>query len=140
MNNQRGKKGRGGWVRGVRGGSTERSLVKKRKKRVKKKVKKKQPLLCWVFEVLPPADTGVQMHPKAHRLSLAILLCFLAASLVFSPFHLLRIPSSSPSVCSRDPLCPPVLIPLVFCPGFDICSQKDQQHTSGPFLLLPPLL
>lgn len=33
----------------------------------------------------------------------------------------------------------PQYLPLVCCPGFDIYSQKDQQHTLDPFLQLPRL-
>ena len=59
----------------------------------KKSEKAKPPLLCWLFEVLPPADTGTQTHTKAHSLSLSLplFLGFLAASRSLS-----LLPLSSP--------------------------------------------
>lgn len=117
-------------------GMGDQTQVKLRWKKEKSE-KAKQPLLCLVFEVLPLADIGIQTHTKAHRLSL-LFLCFLSASLASPSF----ISSTSlhlyPFFAPGIPRVPHYL-PLVCCPGFDISSQKDQQHTLGPFLQLPRL-
>lgn len=49
----------------------------------KKREKEKQPLLCWVFEVLPPADIGV--HTDKGKQAASLSLCFLSASLCHLP-------------------------------------------------------
>lgn len=114
MNNQKGEEG----------DPTREELWLGKKKRRSEKAK--QPLLCWLFEVLPPADTGAQTHTKAHRLALPLFLSVLAAfSLSLSPPSFI----SSTSLHLYPwfaPGIPPVpqYLPLVCCPGFDICSRK----------------
>ena len=103
MNNQKGVEG---------GIQHERSFGEEKKW---KNEKAKQPLLCWVFEVLPPADTGTQRHTKAHRLSLSLSLSLplplFSLCLSLSPPSFISSTSLHlhPSVCSRDPPCPTVL-------------------------------
>lgn len=83
MNNQKGEEG---------GIQHERSFggIKKKKTR-KKSEKAKQPLLCWVFEVLL-ADTGVQTHKSTQSLSLTLSLCFLLSFLSLLPLSSLPHP------------------------------------------------
>ena len=95
------------------------------------------PLALWS----PSSSRHWYTHACTHKgtQALSLSLCCISVSLyLFFLFHLLHIPSSLPLVCSRDPPVPQYL-PLVCCPGFDICLQKDQQHTLDPFLQLPRL-
>lgn len=89
MNNQRGKEG-GGIQR-------ERSFGEKKKWKSEAAF-----ALLGLWSPSSSRHWYTDTHTKAHRLSLSLFS-------LFCLFHLLRIPSSLPSVGSRDPPCPPVL-------------------------------
>lgn len=128
MNNQKGEEG----------DPTREELWLGKKKRRSEKAK--QPLLCWLFEVLPPADTGAQTHTKAHRLALPLFLSVLAA---FS-LSLSLLPLSSPphpfiftlGLLQGSPLSPSTYHSFAV-QALISARGKDQQHTLDPFLQLP---
>lgn len=94
MNNQKGEEG----------GSNARGAL------VEKKVKKRSSLCSAGSLKSFLQQTLVYRHTQRHTGSLSLSSSVFSLSL--SPsllFHLLHIPSSLPSVCSRDPPCPPVL-------------------------------
>lgn len=124
MNNQK-----GGW-----GIQRERSFGGGKKK---KKVKKRSSLCSAGSLKSFLQQTLVYRHTQRHTGTLSLPLFSLGFSLSFlplsSPPHpfifTLGLLQGSPHV--------PQYLPLVCCPGFDICLQKDQQHTLDPFLQLP---
>lgn len=128
MNNQKGVEG---------GSNTRGALVKKKRKKWKSEAAF---ALLGLWSPSSSRHWYTDTHKGTQALSLPLSLP------LFS--HCLSL--SSPSFISSTSLhlyprfapgIPPVpqYLPLVCCPGFDMCSQKDQQHTLDPFLQLPRL-
>lgn len=130
MNNQKGEEG---------GDPTREELWWNKKKKNEEKKWKSEAAFALLGLWSPSSRhwcTDTQKHTVSlsHSLPLFSLVLSISSPSFISSTSLHLYPRSAPGI-------PPVpeYLPLVCCPGFDICTQKDQQHTLDPFLQLPRL-